>query len=446
MPTHLSPTRRGVRVGASAAVAAAIATTCLVAVATTAVVIVAPAQGATNKAGKRDPSFGKHGMRVISRIDGGAGAVGIGRKSRIVIVGRRNVARLRPDGRLDRGFGSHGIVTLAAEGAGERFGLGPTSLALGARGGAFVAGRECSGSGTCEFLVARLRPDGELNRSFGNDGTARIGFGPSDAQAMTIAITRGGKLIVAGANCESRDHCHLGLARLDQNGTVEQSFGDRGRVADSLMCTVGGNVRDLHYAMGLDSRGRIVVGGPCKSQVVSLSRYKPNGQLDRSFGKGGLVSKHVRVAKHAQMRGVKALAIDSHDRIDVAGDSATSLFTVARFEPNGTLDRSFGTNGSARFRVRPIDEPAFPYVTSMAIDSRARIVVAGSAYQGFAFVRFKPGGKVDRHFGDRGQVLTRGAKALRTDSVAIDRRNRIVGAGGKPPRLHGHPALIRLLG
>jgi uncharacterized delta-60 repeat protein len=382
----------------------------------------------------------------VGRIDGGAGAVDIGRRSRIVIAGRRNVARLRPDGRLDRGFGNRGIATLASKGAGVRYALGPSSLAIAPNGGVIVAGRDCSVPRGCEFAVTRLTRDGRLKRSFGEDGTALIGFGSNDAQARAIAIARSGKLIVAGASCESIDHCHLALARLDRNGNLDQSFGDGGRVADSLMCTAGGTFRDLRYGMALDSRERIVVGGPCELRLVSLARYKPNGQLDRSFGKGGRVNKHVRVAKHAQMRGVRALAIDSHDRIDVAGDSGLSLFTLARFERDGKLDRSFGTDGSARFRIHPRHQPAHPYVTSMAIDTRGRIVVAGSAYQGFAFVRFKPGGKVDRHFGERGQFVTGGAKTLRADSVAIDRRNRVVGVGGQPPHLNGHPVLVRLLG
>lgn len=429
-------TWRHVRVSMAATVAAAIA----------AVLIVVPAQGGTSKAGKPDLSFGKRGIRVVSRINGGAGAVAIGGKGRIVIAARRNVARLRPDGRLDRGFGNRGIVTLPSEAAGRtRYGLGPSGLAIGAKGGVFAVGRDCSAPRTCDFAVSRLTRAGRLKRSFGEGGTARIDFGANDSQALAIAIARDGKLIVAGANCESVDHCHLALARLDRNGVLDQSFGDGGRVADSLMCTAGGTFRDLHYAIALDSRGHIVVGGPCEHDVVSLARYKADGQLDRSFGDGGLVSRHVRVAKHAQMRGVRALAIDSRDRIDIAGDSGTSLFATARFKRNGKLDRSFGTGGAARFRVNPGHEPAFPYVTSMAIDARGRIVVAGSAYQGFAFVRFKPGGKVDRHFGERGQVVTGRAKTLRADSVAIDRRNRVVGVGGRPPHLNGHPVLVRLL-
>jgi hypothetical protein len=87
--------------------------------------------------------------------------------------------------------------------------------------------------------------------------------------------------------------------------------------------------------------------------------------------------------------------------------------------------------------------PAVPF--SIALDSHKRIVAGGSPGQynvTAAFARLKPNGHIDRRFGRRGTVRLKRGRSL-ADSLAIDSRDRIVGAGSTAI---GNFAVVRLLG
>jgi uncharacterized delta-60 repeat protein len=200
--------------------------------------------------------------------------------------------------------------------------------------------------------------------------------------------------------------------------------------------------------MALDSRGRIVMGAYCAG-TVSLARFRPDGHFDRSFGRRGTVNR-----KHLRISAVTALTVDPKNRIDVAGPRGRppNGYGVARFQPNGKVDSSFGNHGTTavRFHEKHVD---YVIPLSAAIDSRGRIVLAGNAF-GFSFARFTAHGHVDRHFGRHGQVVTghsvvngNGGQGLRgAGSVAIDRRDRIVACGLQRNNREDHFAVVRLLG
>src|SRR4051794_8357411 len=283
-----------------------------------AIVLAAPTSAGPRRAGDLDPSFGDHGLRVVRKVNDAARAVAIGRKNRIVVAGSKTVVRLRPSGRLDRSFADGGIARLeSVQGKLHTFyATSSSSLALDPRGSIFVVGHQCGGDTGCAFAVTHLRRDGDLDRSFGEDGIARVDFANPETYSSSIAIARGGRLIVAGRTCTYPPYdCNLALARLDRNGHLDRSFGDRGEVI--VPVGRGGDCRHSGQGgednpMALDSRGRIVMAADCAFHQLSVARFRPSGHLDRSFARRGEVNRRVR------LEWVGALAIDSHDRIDVA--------------------------------------------------------------------------------------------------------------------------------
>ncbi|HKH15625.1 MAG TPA: hypothetical protein VKA47_13320 [Solirubrobacterales bacterium] len=425
MVGSLERDRRVRRLSAAGALAAAVIT----------LVLVSPVLAGSRGPGDLDRSFGHGGLLVVNRAHDFANAVDIGRKGRIVVAGFDTIARRRPNGHPDRSFGKRGLVRLESgvyENPGSYVAVGSSAVAVGPKGAVFVAGRTCSG-GCSDFAVSRLTPDGELDQSFGQGGTARIGFEKPDSAALSIAIATGGRLVVGGSTCTSRS-CKFALARLDRNGELDPSFGNGGRVTGSF----GGGCSFPLGGMALDSRERIVVGGSCQSRIASLARFKPNGEPDRSFGHGGRVTRHVRI------NGVNALAVDSHDRIDLAGENLNT-FGVVRFGSGGKFDSSFGRHGIARADFRRVD---FANPHSLKLDSRDRIVVGGYAHaRGLGFARFKPDGQINHRFGHDGtRTVGRSEGFSSADSVAIDRRDRIVAAGRQKRNGNPHFGLARLLG
>jgi uncharacterized delta-60 repeat protein len=408
-----------------------------------AAVVIAGAMAAlanAGRAGHPDPSFGKNGEVVVGEAHGYANAVAIGRSNRIVAAGTHSVIRLMPDGRLDRSFADGGIATLdsgAYSSHPSSVAAGPSSVALGAAGGIYVAGSSCSDFEHCDFAVSRLKPDGELDPSFGDGGTARIAFPNQNSWAGAIAKAPQGRLVVGGTSCFVASSCEFAIARLLRDGELDTSFGNDGKVTGSF----GG----CYYGLGgmaLGQSGGIVVGGSCKPRIAVLARFDADGSPSQSFGHGGMVRRHVFI------NNVDGLALASHNRIVVAGPTRKA-FGVLRFGRNGTYDLSFGDHGKAKAKFRNAEHRR---VNAAAIDSRGRIVVAGTVQDegfrsAFAFARFKQGGRVDRRFGNHGTVEVGRRKGLGSAaSVAIDRRDRVVAAG--PHVRHGRKrfAVVRLLG
>ena len=408
------------------------------------VVLVTTAVAYAGSAGHLDRSFGKNGRVALHEIRGYASSTDIGPSGRIIVSWAYGsdfmVARLRHDGGGDSSFGKDGIATIPSDAPQAA----APAVAINHKGGIVVAGMACTEDEVaCDIVVSRLTRNGELNRRFGHDGSVRIDFGNQYETRPSVARATHGRIVVEATDCPSggTGRCNIGLARLRRHGSLDSGFGDQGKVVMPFWRQLSacgprlastGDFKNVG-AMALDSSQRAVVLLTCSGrESPTLARFKPNGHLDRSFGRGGKVYKDVGI------RAADALAIDSRDRIDVAGAKSDG-FAVARFRRNGKLDSSFSRNGRATAKFPGSNGPGIPY--SIALDSKRRIVAGGvlgtSRFETFgAFARFKRNGNVDRHFGRRGTVvLDRGFNVA--TSIAIDSRDRIVGVG----RL-----LVRLLG
>jgi uncharacterized delta-60 repeat protein len=122
-----------------------------------------------------------------------------------------------------------------------------------------------------------------------------------------------------------------------QAGSLDPTFGNNG------IATTANTVAD---AATLQSDGKIVVAGSIPNsqnfQQGGLLRYTSNGVLDSSFGTGGKV---LIAAGSSEAGTAFAVAIQADGKILTAAPASIRL-TVFRFNTNGTLDNTFGTNGT----------------------------------------------------------------------------------------------------
>jgi uncharacterized delta-60 repeat protein len=207
-----------------------------------------------------------------------------------------------------------------------------------------------------------------------------------------------------------------------------------------------GSPFDEARSAAIDSAGRIVVagrravghGGGRYTSAVGLARYDPTGTLDLSFGTGGMVT----TGLWAEGAEANSMALDSGGRMVVVASRDPGnrpVWGLARYNPGGTLDTSFSENGRATTHFG--EARAVPY--SAAIDSRGRIAAAGVARGDFALARYRASGRLDSSFSGNGKVRTQfrsGTSGAR--SIAIDSRDRIVAAGSG----NGNFALARYVG
>jgi uncharacterized delta-60 repeat protein len=164
----------------------------------------------------------------------------------------------------------------------------------------------------------------------------------------------------------------------------------------------------------LQSNGDIVVSGG-----FGLARYLPNGQLDRTFGAGGIASTGFAFDGDSGT----GVAVQPDGTIIWVGSQGNPNFTpggtfefaVARFTPNGALDTSFGSGGrvGTEFFNPPL-AGAQEFAAAVLVQADGKILVAGSARQGQnrfapiqgAIARYNPNGSLDSGFGVGGKVLS----------------------------------------
>ena len=151
--------------------------------------------------------------------------------------GQMRVLRLTADGRLDRSFGVRGRADVRASRRGES---GVEGLALTA-GGRILAAGWAEGGGRAGFAVARLHPNGKLDRAFG------VWRGPSlggrSGVAFAVALSRVGEIVLAGLRSNGKNRSQFVVARYRHGRGTRQIITFAGRSAWATnVAAIGGRI------------------------------------------------------------------------------------------------------------------------------------------------------------------------------------------------------------
>jgi uncharacterized delta-60 repeat protein len=250
--------------------------------------------------GRLDPTFSRDGRTKIAfpgRAGAGGEALAIQRDGRIVVAGSVSsrsggdmaVVRLTPNGRLDRTFSGDGRRTIRFPR--EVGGSEASGVAIRRDGMIVVGGFSVEAGHGRDFAVASLRPDGDLDRHFSNDGRATFGFGngSNDDQAAALALGPGGEIALAGAVLPmGAAEADFGVLVLDRAGRPDPAFSDDGRVTFGF-----NNPNEVDFATGIafQPRGKLVVGGTSEQGVhareFAVARLLDSGGFDQGFGQDG---------------------------------------------------------------------------------------------------------------------------------------------------------------
>jgi len=300
-------------------------------------------------------------------------------------------------GRLDATFGIGGTFVTHDT---QSFDAVADAVALQRDGKIVVAGEINSLAG-----VLRLNTNGALDTSFGSGGAVTInvpsGLG-GGVQVIGVAIQPDSKIVAGISTINSDGSESFSLARLVPNGSMDTAFGTAG-----IACTFPFGQQRSPTVLALQQDGKILLAGD-----GIMARYDTNGQLDATFGSGGLA---VLTAFP-----VTAIALQPNGQILIAaGGPARDTFPpsvltlsvaglIARYNPNGSLDATFGTSGQTA---------SLAAASAIAVQGDGKIVVAGSIKSrllpppagndtGFGMVRYTPSGSIDTTFGNHGVVIT----------------------------------------
>jgi len=299
-----------------------------------------------------------------------------------ILVGARNqdsftghLLRFNVDGTLDASFGSNGTVTL--ESTCDTIAIQPDGkIVVG--GADFSPPNTPSDDGFIHFEVVRLNPDGSRDLPFGNGGgSVKLLQLGRLAEANSVHIQPDGRIVVAGLVFNDIG-AEIVVVRFTADGSLDTTFD-----GDGIALTNFGGGVSFPVAATLQSDGKILVTsaysaiGPAGPFRSVLARYNVDGSLDADFGTDGLVLLNLNPG--AQF--VRALALQADGKIvQVGGDP----FTLLRFDTQGALDPTFGTNGVL---TTPIEGGS--QATDIAIQRDGRLVVIGRAGNDTAIIRYQ---------------------------------------------------------
>lgn len=190
---------------------------------------------------------------------------------------------------------------------------------------------------------AWARP-GDLDPSFGGDG--RVFFdvaGDADFPA-TVALQPDGKVVVGRRNESASDD--FSVLRFNADGSLDASFDGDGRTSLDYP-----GIKGTTHVVLLQPDGKIVAAGTARNTAVNegtnfgLARYNPDGSVDPSFGVEGVVIHDLggrnEISSIVQLADGRLVVAGSTDR----GTGACDDMAFAGFTADGRLDESFGTEG-----------------------------------------------------------------------------------------------------
>ncbi|NER26898.1 MAG: DUF4347 domain-containing protein [Symploca sp. SIO1C4] len=441
--------------------------------------------------GDLDSSFGNNGI-VITEItdiandsdsDGSADSIAIQPDGKIVVAGivgsrfpfyRNNdfaLVRYNSDGSLDNSFGSNGIVTIdTAPIDNSYYNIiinSINSVVLQPDGKIVLAG-QAEVAGQIEayqgdnFALLRYNSDGSLDSSFGSNGIVTTNIANDDdidsnyydnnysVDEIDSAILQpDGKIIAVGSTSTSTytydTNQDFALARYNSDGTLDSSFGSNGIVTTDIA-----NDSDFISSAILQSDGKIVVVGSTENndnRYFALARYNNDGSLDTSFGSNGIIvtdiegSDDYAASVALQLDGKILVAggtiSDSEidPNFDLIGITGNEDSVLVRYNSDGSLDTSFGSNGIIVTDL----SGGTDFVKSIVLQSDDRIVMAGLIItnenndfdDNSVLVRYDGEGNLDSSFGSNGIVVTDLLFNFfnRGNGVAIHPDGRIIAGG-----------------
>jgi uncharacterized delta-60 repeat protein len=193
-----------------------------------------------------------------------------------------------------------------------------------------------------------------------------------------------------------------------------RAVGCRAIIAIALLIALGGLVAAPSAFAGkvengsdvaLQADGKIVVAGDSNSrgtQDFALARYNPDGSLDKSFAGDGRLTTNFGRAEIAD-----AVAIQANGKIVAAGfaSSAKGLtFALTRYNAGGSLDSSFAGDGKQTTRLG-----GDAIISGLAIQANGKIVATGTTgvnTADFAIARYNTDGSLDQSFSGDGTQTT----------------------------------------
>lgn len=357
-----------------------------------------------SQAGNLDYTFGNYGKNRTT-IPGSelsyARSVNFQSDGKIVVTGGNNsnslerltIVRYHINGLIDSSFAVNGILKTAL---GIASGTGTCTSSLVLNDDKILVASSIIGSPSSEPVLVRFSPNGELDSSFGQYGIAHLNSGILFENIYNIKIQADGKIIVLGSSPQL-GYDKVLITRFNPNGDLDSNFAENGRFIYSEESGSSG----YGSSIDLSAEEKIIFTYQYTLEntinKTSIVKLNGDGSLDTSFGINGRV-----LLEFPQFYWFRRTNIEltADDKI-VLVHGTNVLNYIYRFNSDGSLDLSFGTNGNG------IATSNFKYSEHFILQNDGKIILlefGGNSSDDFILTRFMSDGSLDESFGNLGNV------------------------------------------
>jgi len=308
------------------------------------------------------------------------------------------------DGILDTSFGTEGVFTFHAEDFGAR---SNEIVELSDHSLLFVGNSIFAQYGAQNprgFYITKLTSNGVLDQSFGNNGYQFYPNGENGDSRFKMLIKQNDEKILLSVDLDG----DAVLLRIDENGIPDSSFGENGIVH------IDGNWPRINL-----QNDKIILEinytDPDYGQMYSFSRRNTDGSLDLTFGDNGYALIN---PTNYTIDGLDSFIIQNDGKILISGQAygGGTYFpghaTITRLNSNGSIDTTFGNNGTI---INYFTNYVASWFEEIVLQNDGKIVTCGRVYYpngtgGFSgvkpiVVRYNPDGSYDNSFGENGKVI-----------------------------------------
>lgn len=241
-----------------------------------------------------------------------------------------------------------------------------------------------------------LNVDGTLDESFGQSGYVYTGDGINTESPQELVVLADGRLLVSTSLASKSPNFKWTI--LTQNGQLSSDFGQENFYKNYPYS----NSHGIFFKQQPD--GKILVAGQpsSKSDVISIVRFQPSGEVDRTFGFDGIAFYGLgELLYKATMK----LAEDGSIYMSGMKSTTPRVSFIAKFDKDGILDPDFGTEGVS---LALLDGAEF-YIDKFEVDVQNNLYAIGEYSDttgGFssdpALVKITADGSLDSTYGGEG--------------------------------------------
>jgi len=320
-------------------------------------------------------------------------------------------------GTLDAAFADAGVQTLDFPDHAKTFCEG---MALTPSGQILVSATLFDEAGKPHYGLARLNPDGSVDKTFGQDGYVSGNFlQDTSSRAGQLIIQDDGAMYMCGLIVKPASRHEQIIAKFNPSGTLNLAFGNNGHVVIPMRITELSNASAgrISFAQSIPGAGvkdRILFA-TSQSGVGLITRLNLNGETDPDFADAGW--KIVKVDGLATtLRNFIELG---NGRVLVYGNVIASPGKgfIQAYTNKGQIDKSFGTEGTQQLEIQHQDKLLASDIFALIERLPDRLLALGSATetsgsespQHAMMIGLLSDGKTDDKFGEGQPVITQAA-------------------------------------